>query len=379
MTAQALPSARFLRKTTLGVNEYNTNFQMIDREVMKAVSSVESDAVTPLMSKIYLRLLQTPTVCMEREGVLRFEGEILEGKWVKAWDQLCRHLRVSSETARKALSWMHNEGVIGYSAFKNGVGIRIFLNRAANSIALKPAQNKKKNLPLAPASLSSPRASESDTAFKDSYAVLDSLEKDINSHAPKNGADSKTVNQTHAESIPAFSNRQVPSIRGEGNRLSVGMPQVNGTTVDELVERLKGELEPCVRGAAARAASQATAHEMALTRKWFEERALPKAVRVAQHETYDLLKKLGTLDERKQRIRAELQVGRAQSDDAATKAVPLTTEEITNLAKTCIALFETQGKNIDVTLAEISAQGTWLLPEDAGRVREASETLLRMR
>lgn len=143
MIAQPQQTPKFIRKTTLRESEYDTNFQKLDRDVIAAVSSPDADAVTPLMSKIYLRLLQTPTECRESECVLRFTGETWEGKWMKAWDQLCRHLRVSSETANKALSWMHDEGIIGYSAFKNGVGIRIFLNRAVNSIAVRQSPGAK--------------------------------------------------------------------------------------------------------------------------------------------------------------------------------------------------------------------------------------------
>ena len=58
----------------------------------------------------------------------------------------------------------------------------------------------------------------------------------------------------------------------------------------------------------------------------------------------------------------------------------LTPEEIRETAETCVALLETQGKSIDVTLSEISSEGGgWLLPEDAPRVREAALVLLSER
>ena len=72
MIAQPLPTQRFVRKTVLGDNEYDTNFQKMDRDIIAAVSSPEADQITPLMSKIYLRLLQTPTECKESERILRF-------------------------------------------------------------------------------------------------------------------------------------------------------------------------------------------------------------------------------------------------------------------------------------------------------------------
>ena len=142
MTAQAISTPRFLRKTSLQPNERNTNFVMLDNDVAEVISSPEADRVTPLMCKIYVRLRTAPTHLWERDGVLRFEGEEREGKWIKAWDQLCKHLRVSSETANKALQWMHEQGVIGYTAFKNKVGIRIFLNRASSSISSRQGNQK---------------------------------------------------------------------------------------------------------------------------------------------------------------------------------------------------------------------------------------------
>ncbi len=107
----------------------------------------------------------------------------------------------------------------------------------------------------------------------------------------------------------------------------------------------------------------------------------PKAVRVAQHETYDLLRKHGTLDERSQRARADLEVGRSASNSYTPPAAHrLSPEEVRETAETCLALLETQGKKIDVTLSEISAEGGgWLLPTDAPRVRAAAERLMAER
>ncbi|MDQ3821044.1 MAG: hypothetical protein M3362_25645, partial [Acidobacteriota bacterium] len=114
--------------------------------------------------------------------------------------------------------------------------------------------------------------------------------------------------------------------------------------------------------------------------EWFETRALPKAVRVAQHETYDLLKKLGHLDDHARRTRSGLEVGRAATDSFTPVAHKLTEEEIRETAETCVALLETQGKSIEATLSEISSEGGgWLLPEDAPRVREAALSLLDKR
>src|ERR1700759_4539177 len=143
MTLEALSTPRFIRKTQLGVNEYRKNFHQLDGDAVSAVTSPEADRVTPLMSKIYLRLVSAPTKFWERQGVLRFESEVRERKQVTAWDQMRELLGVASATASKALAWMHEVGVIGYFAGKNGVGIRIFINRAASSVGTRAPQSKK--------------------------------------------------------------------------------------------------------------------------------------------------------------------------------------------------------------------------------------------
>ena len=74
MTTQTSQGPRFIRKTALGSNENNTNFVMLDNDIADAVSSAEADKVTPLMSKIYLRLVNAPEGYWEREGVLRKFG-----------------------------------------------------------------------------------------------------------------------------------------------------------------------------------------------------------------------------------------------------------------------------------------------------------------
>src|SRR5919205_3911415 len=165
MTLHALQAPRFVRRTQLGPNEYRKNFHQIDREVLAAVSSAEADRVTPLMSKIYLRLVNAPGRFWEREGVLRVEAEERDGCMVKAWAVLCDLVGVSSATASKALRWMHEQGIIGYFSGKNGVGLRIFLNRAASSVGVRPGQTGKKILAFAPASPGNTPASANEAAF----------------------------------------------------------------------------------------------------------------------------------------------------------------------------------------------------------------------
>jgi hypothetical protein len=374
MAAQALEAPRFVRRTQLGPGEYRKNFRQIDADIIAAVTSREADRVTPLMSKIYLRLVSAPAQYWEREGVLRFEAELRDEGHVKAWDALCELLGVASATASKALRWMHEQGIVGYFAGKNGVGIRVFINRAASSIGSRAAG--KKILEFSRASSRGVRASTDEAAFNDSYADLEVSEIDRNPRAPKNGAETEPVGRTSS----ALTRTSIPvahtSHSREESKQSTESWVAGAVSVEEIVGRLRSELEPCMRESAARAAAQVASREMERTREWFETKALPKAVRVAQHETYDLLRKHGGVEGRRGQGSAGLEVGRAA--EGYTAARPLTPEEVHETAEACVALLETQGKSIDVTLSEISSEGEgWLLPEDAPRVREAARKLLR--
>lgn len=385
MAAQANFPIKFIRKTQLAANEYHKNFFKLDAEIIAAITSAEADRVTPLMSKIYLRLVNAPDQYWEREGVLRFEAQCREAGQVKAWAVLCETLGVASATANKAITWLHDSGIIGYFAGKNGVGLRIFLNRASASIGVRASSAGQKILHFAPASSGAAHASQNEAAFNDSFADLEVSDSDLNRRAPKNGADTKTVDKKVLEPTPTPNTQSQAPNRGEEREVEAEVEAAaqhpSTVSVDEIVTRLKNELEPCVKAAATQAAVQTATREMARTREWFETKALPKAVRVAQHETYNLLRQHGSLDERARRARADLEVGRAAADSyVPTVAHKLSPEEIRETAETCVALLETQGKSIEVTLSEISSEaGGWLLPEDAPRVREAALGLLSER
>lgn len=379
MSTQSLPTARFIRKTQLGDGEYRKNFHQIDQDIIAAITSPEADAVTPLMSKIYLRLVNAPTQYWERTGVLRFEAEVRENRQMKAWLVFCEVAGVASATAHKALTWLHEQGIIGYFSGKNGVGLRIFLNRASTSIGTRTASGSKKILQFGRASSVERPASSDETAFNDSYAVREIQDTDLSSDAPENGADTKLVDKlTSTSPTPIFQ----AGIRTAVELHEVAAEPASAQHIDlgEIVARLKSELEPGLRSAAAQAAVQATRSEIERTRTWFENKALPKAVRVAQSECYALLKKHGSLDEKAQRQRAGLDVGRHVASEIMETARPRTPQEVREIAEVCLALLETQGQSIEVTLSEISAEGGgWLLPEDAPRVRAAAELMLAER
>jgi hypothetical protein len=376
MTANALAPPRFVRRTRLGANEYRRNFHQIDHDVLAALTSREADEVTPLMSKVYLRLVAAPPDFWEREGVLYFTAGERDGRPVKASKILYELLGVASATAHKALGWMHGQGIIGYFAGKNGAGIRIFLNRAAGSIGVRTAAVGKKILPFARGSNEEASGSPDESAFNDSFAVSEVLEKDLNPRAPKNGAEKNSVGQTSSsatrlQGLVAFA----PLDRKEGAQAPT-RGAADAGFVEEVVERLKSEWEPCVREVAARAAAQAASRGMERTREWFETKALPKAVRVAQRETFDLLRKHGGIEARLGRSGSGSEVGRAAGDYTPSGPRPLTPDEVRETAEVCVALLETQGKPIEVTLSEISTEGGgWLLPEDAPQVRAVAREL----
>jgi hypothetical protein len=331
---------------------------MLDDDVAEAITSAAADEVTPLMSKVYTRLLLTPAEWREGERVLRFAGHEREGKWVTAWEQLRGHLRVSSETANKALRWMHGQGIIGYYSGKNGVGIRIFLNRAANSVAQRPQSRPQKILPFAPASNSQPSTSPGETPFKDSFAVSEVLDSDIYPDAPKNGASKQ----------PSSNSPFGQTSRPSAEQPSLTAPKAE-VSVDRIVSRLRSELEPALRYLA----RQAAANEHERTREWLESKGLPKAARVAQRETYDILRRQGFLETSVKNSHAE--VGRGVAAPPVSRSLP--EGELVELAEACVALLEVKGQPVELTLSEMNiASGGFLLTEDVPRVLEKVEGLL---
>jgi hypothetical protein len=368
MSMRPLETPRFVRRTQLGANEYRKNFRQIDGDVISAVTSREADRVTPLMSKIYLRLVHAPAQYWERDGVLRFEAELRNDCHVKAWDALCEVVGVASATASKALKWMHEQGIIGYFAGKNGVGIRVFLNRATNSIGSRAAG--KKILQFSPASSGGARASRGEAGFSDSYADLEVSDTDINPRAPKNGAEQTEVVKTDPNPQPTHF-RHSPQDVGMENVLPQQPALRVEVPVEEIVSRLSRELEPSLQAAARRAAAQE--HER--TREWLESRGLPKAARVAQREAYNVLRKYGVISEVAGNSSARAGLGRNEYNPAGPQ--PLSGEEIAELAQACVAMLEVQGQSIERTLSEMSAEaGGFLLPGDAVKVREKAEELL---
>jgi hypothetical protein len=263
---------------------------------------------------------------------------------------------------------MHEQGIIGYFAGKNGAGIRIFLNRATGSIGVRAPAASKKILPFVHGSNSAGAGSTIEPAFNDSFADLEVLETDLNPHAPKNGADKSTVVKT-SHDPKVTPPRQLPQNSGpvSGTRSSEN-PQVE-IPVGEIVSRLRSELEPTLQSAARQVAAQE--HER--TREWLESRGLPKAARVAQREAYNVLRQYGI-------IKAAAQSSHTAAvcpETSACEGRPLSDSEVDELAEACVSMLEAQGRAVEVTLSEMSvAAGGFLLPEDTLRVRAKAEAVL---
>lgn len=287
MTSAATVASRFVRRTSLREDEYRVNFKQIDCDVLDTLTSDEASTVTPSMAKIYIRLIRSPLNYWERDGVLHLTGEEQEdGAFLTAWEQLRELTGVANSTLSKALTWMHKVGVIGYDAHKNGVGIRIFINRALSSIRSTTAQ---KNLRLVPTpSVSSPAPSPG-TPFKEN-SHRGSLEKDINPRTPSRAAGTSLPDQSPGgTATESSSSRERPEVEAFVKPVSAALD------LGQIVGLVKSALAPVITSACDDAVAAACRREAALNREWFEKAGLPKAIRVAQHEAFNVLRSNGAM------------------------------------------------------------------------------------
>ena len=410
MALHALSTPRYIRKTELNPNEYHKNFRQIDDDILDAVTSPAAAEVTDLMSKIYLRLRRAPTQYWEKPGVIFIRGELREGKWVNGWKILCEIVGVSSETANKAFDWLHEEAIIGYDARKNNAGIRIFINRAANSIGLRavpngpaltapPAQkvapattgHGARILTFAPASRAETPASPAEAPFKeDTENTVEIVE---NPHAPNTA---KTATTRHADAEQNSPKVTVPETVANAatvhpvsqNPAPATTPTAQPISLEELTNHLRRELqasfrqdvETLLRQQIPQLVSQAQSRETERTRQWFNDSALPKAIRVAQREAYQILRQDFNLREREARSQANGAVGQTTTGpdaDEVPRVQPLNAEETRELAEICVSLYETQKQPLAATLRQLSVgQGGPLTAADEPRVAACARQLL---
>jgi hypothetical protein len=291
MTSASTVASRFVRRTSLRDDEYRVNFKQIDCDVLDTLASDEACAITPSMSKIYIRLIRSPLSHLEREGVLHFVGEEREGKILTAWEQLHELTGVANSTLSKALTWMHDAGIIGYEARKNGVGIRIFINRALSSIRSTGA---KKNLHLVPTPSFAPPAPSVGIPFKETHG-RENLDKDINPRTLSRAAETPIIDEPFAATSTEQISSKPKSI--ESRTLTTLSTQIS---LNQVVGLVRKELEPAIAAACDEAIASACRKEAALNREWFERAGLPKAIRVAQHEAFNVLKAHGMIAKKTQ-------------------------------------------------------------------------------
>jgi len=86
----------------------------VRQDIIELISSKEADQVTPLMTKIYYRLLIAPSEWRKSNEALRVRGSTREAIATTAMTELVNWLRVSTEEAQKALQWLHDKQVITY-------------------------------------------------------------------------------------------------------------------------------------------------------------------------------------------------------------------------------------------------------------------------
>jgi hypothetical protein len=322
---QATLKTPFVRRTYLEADEYQADFTQIDNEVLRVLKSPEARGVTNLMSHIYISLKTAPAEFWERQGVLRFGAEERGGERLTAWQRLCELCDVASATLNRALKWMHERGIIGYSASGNGFGIRIFLNRAARSIRKLPSQ---KNLRLVPTSFGASPTSKNEVAFKDDLSK--SVQEVSHPHAPGGARRSPApVEQQPVEQPP---------------------PAPSAWEVAALV---RSEVADQVR------------REVADLREWLNRYGLAKQARVALSETFRLLRSSGLVPQR--RGDGGLSVG------AATPAEPRPPEsrDWQQAARNLAEVAQVHGVTLDAELAGYVARGD-ISAADAARVMAAA-------
>jgi hypothetical protein len=287
----AAAAPQFVRRTMLADDEYRVNFKQIDNDIIKALVSKQARSVTPLMSAIYLGLLAAPRHCWEREGVLHFRGEDRIETSLTAWEQMRELAGVANSTLSKALDWMHRTGLIGYDARANGAGIRVFFNRAKSSIRSRPAE---KILRLVPAPIESAPAPSAGMGFKE-HGFQRVPENDIfravaRDSAPGHGGHSSGP----CESIANDSPHPVD----DSFRTAPEQPALVNRFMQDISNKLQSEIALAVK------------RETDATKQWLLNHGIPKATRVAQRETFDLLRAQGLIAKNN---RSSIDVGRNHS------------------------------------------------------------------
>lgn len=96
-------------------------------DIVALLHSKEAEAVTEMMSRIYLGLVFAPSEWWDGNETRRVRGNMEEEVATTAWAELVNRLRVTPEEARKALQWMQEREIITYLEHQSGREIEISL------------------------------------------------------------------------------------------------------------------------------------------------------------------------------------------------------------------------------------------------------------
>jgi hypothetical protein len=115
------------RKYVLIFDQQRSIGLSVRQGIEELITSEEADHVTPLMTKIYFRLLVAPSEWRESGDTLLVRESTLGEVSTTAWAILVNWLRVSPEEAHKALQWMNDKKVIHYQPDQSRREIKIYL------------------------------------------------------------------------------------------------------------------------------------------------------------------------------------------------------------------------------------------------------------
>src|SRR5262249_54736170 len=160
----------------------------------------------------------------------------------------------------------------------NGVGVRIFINRASSSIR----RRGQKILRLVPTPSNLSLAPRDGAPFKES-SFRKNLDTDINPRAHPRAATMPSLAKSSSlggSHPPASKQNIAPAAVLPSAQFDFG----------QVLGMFKTELQSVLTSVFNDAVASACRKEAALNREWFEERGIPKAVRVAQHEAFGVLR-----------------------------------------------------------------------------------------
>jgi hypothetical protein len=278
----SVPTAtRFIRRTSFQPDEQHVNFTKLDNDILDVITSPAACEICPSIARVYLRLLRAPFRYWEREGVLYFNGEESDLGYRTAWQQLTSITGVGNTTLSKALRFLHDTGVIGYSAKAAGAGIRIFFNHAQASIK-KRAQ---KNLRLVTTPVKCSSNPETRATF--SGVFLQEVQ-DINSRTSVR-TQSPSATRTKIESADEMDRRGFISsvcISPTSPLQSAAFPASQTPQSQVLPELRVGE-------------------PLQVLQDWLNHKAIPKATRIAVKESLNWLKAQGLISKHSKHIQKE--------------------------------------------------------------------------